>query len=71
MVTCTWEQRGLEDWGGRTIIILDVESPEEANRMSLENPGYAYVEVEAHNLMEWDAFLKAYRETYQELAARR
>ena len=58
-------------WDRRTITILEVESPEEANRMSLENPGYAYLELEAHNLMEWDAFRKAYREAYQELAARR
>jgi len=58
-------------WDHRTMTILDVDSPEEANRIALENPSYNYMEMESHNLMEWDSFLKMYRETYAELAVRR
>ncbi len=55
----------------RTMSILDVESPEEAARLSIENPIRDYVEMETYPLQEWDAYIKGLRHVYQQLASKR
>jgi len=57
--------------GGRAMVILDVDSHEEANRIALENPMLQFMEMETYNLVEWDTYFKQMREAYAELAAAR
>jgi muconolactone delta-isomerase len=57
--------------GGRAMAILDVDSHEEANSIALENPMMQFMEMETHNLVEWDTYIRQMRESYAELAVAR
>jgi hypothetical protein len=55
----------------RYVMILEVESPEEALRMDLENPMRDYMDMETYELLEWATTSKAMKEAYQKLAVKR
>jgi hypothetical protein len=55
----------------RYVMILELESPEEALRMDLENPMRDYMDMETYELLEWATTSKAMKETYQKLAVKR
>ena len=57
----------MPGWG-KTVFIVDVESNEEASRMSLENPLYNYSEMESYALVEWNAWRKQLETAYRQLA---
>jgi hypothetical protein len=61
----------IEPGGGRAMLIGDFDSHEEANRIALENPMMQFQELESHNLVEWDTYIKQMREAYAELAVAR
>jgi hypothetical protein len=54
---------------GKTVMISDVESHDEASRISLENPLYNYSEMESYALVEWHAWRKQVETAYRQLAA--
>ena len=55
----------------RTMSILDVESHEEAARLSLEYPMRDYVEMESYPLQEFEAYIKGVKHAYQQLAVKK
>ncbi len=55
----------------RTMSILDVESQEEAARISLENPVRDYLDTEVYGLQEFEAYVKGVKHAYQQLASKR
>ena len=55
----------------RTMSILDVESQEEAVRLSLEYPMRDYVDMETYALQEWESYIKGVKHAYQQLASKR
>ena len=61
----------MEPGAGRAVLICNFDSHEEANRIALENPMLQFLELEYHNLVEWDTYVKQMREAYAELAAAR
>jgi hypothetical protein len=60
----------MSPWN-RYMMIAEVDSPEEAARLDLENPMRDYTDMESYELTEWAAHTKAMRETYQKLAVKR
>ncbi len=55
----------------RTMLILEVDSQEEAERIALESPMYQFTDIETYAMVEWDTFLHEFREAYAQLAATR
>jgi muconolactone delta-isomerase len=55
----------------RTMAILDVESDEEAARLSLEYPMRDYVDMESYPLQEFEAYIRGVKHAYQHLASKR
>ena len=51
--------------------ILDVESQDEAARLSLEYPMRDYVDMETYALQEWEPYIKGVKHAYQQLASKR
>lgn len=58
----------MPGWG-KTMFILEVKDQEEASRISLESPLYAYSDIEAYGLVEWDTWKKQLETAYRQLAA--
>jgi hypothetical protein len=55
----------------RRSLSVDVESQEEAARLSLESPLHDYIDTEVYGLQEWDAYIKGVKHAYQQLASKR
>jgi len=51
--------------------ILDVESQDEAARLSLEYPMRDYVDMETCALQEWESYIKRVEHAYRQLDSKR
>ena len=54
-----------------SVSIWEVESPEETDRIILENPFYPFMDIEVYTLSNWDAYTKASKEVYQQRLAKK
>jgi muconolactone delta-isomerase len=62
------EVHHIPGWA-RTVSILEVDSAEEATRLSIENPMRDYMDIESYGMVEWNTYLKGLKDAFQQLAA--